>query len=55
MNACGPDRFKAVFGGVLNQEEVQVATDLFWKYMQLSTQNAIQRDDPLTRLSNVFS
>lgn len=38
----------AVFGGVLDQLEVQMATDLFWKYMELSTQNAVRREDPLT-------
>lgn len=40
---------QAVFGNVLDKEEVQVATDLFWKYMELST-NSVRRDNPLTLL-----
>lgn len=42
-------RSQAVFGNVLDKEEVQVATDLFWKYMELST-NSVRRDNPLTLL-----
>ena len=42
-------RPQAVFGNVLDKEEVQVATDLFWKYMELST-NSVRRDNPLTSL-----
>lgn len=45
---------QAVFGGVLDQLEVQMATDLFWKYMELSTQNAVRREDPLTWLCQFF-
>jgi len=45
---------QAVFGGVLDQLEVQMATDLFWKYMELSTQNAVRREDPLTWLCLFF-
>lgn len=45
---------QAVFGGVLDQLEVQMATDLFWKYMELSTQNAVRREDPLTWLWQFF-
>ena len=40
-------RPQAVFGNVLDKQEVQVATDLFWKHMELST-NSVRRDNPLT-------
>ncbi|CAJ1429042.1 unnamed protein product [Effrenium voratum] len=42
------DEGYVVFREALGPEEVEHATDLFWKYMGLSTQGKVCREDPLS-------